>query len=357
MKPRLTALITNYNYGRYLPVAIEAMVRQSRPADELILIDDASTDGSQQVVDELGRRYPFITIIKHEVNRGMNPSGQEGLELATGDYFYWGSADDMVLPGFFATAMALAEKFPDAPLCAGIPVRLHEDTRKQDRTCIGMPDTADFLPPAALWRLAPAGALELGGAWAIFRKRDLKALGGFRVPLTSLSDWFLVYALALGRGLCWTAQPAAVMRLHAQNYSSSFDANRDTHGKVLTHLAELLAGEVPEETRHGFRRSGVLAQLGSPMARVLLSQRRFWRLSSGRFWRARLASMSYHAVARLARRLGWSAHGPRAGSGQKVCATTFDLSAMNAPGPVERNEAVRRVPGERDCDHPASAQR
>jgi hypothetical protein len=330
MKLRLTAVISNYNYGRFLPAAVEAMMHQSRPADELILIDDASTDGSQAVVDELARRFPAIKVVKHAVNRGMNPTGQEALELATGDYFYWGSADDMVLPGFFESAMTLLEQHPTAPLCAGVPVEWRVETGEQLRTARGMPDVACHFAPEALWPLARRGSLSLGGAWAVYRIADLKAAGGFRVPLRWLSDWFPIYALALSRGLCWTGQPSAVMRFHAQNYSGVGPQRRPEHHAALVDLARL-AREMSPEVRTGFRASGMLGVFEFPMVSVLLGDRKNWSLLTPAFWRVALRTMGFRCVLTVARKLvprRW-----RNALGRRTREQTqFDLSAMDSRG-------------------------
>ncbi|MBM3777382.1 MAG: glycosyltransferase family 2 protein [Acidimicrobiia bacterium] len=57
-RPSLSALMLNYNHGRYLGRAIEAIVAQSRPADEFLILDDASTDDSVEVIE---RHAPGIT--------------------------------------------------------------------------------------------------------------------------------------------------------------------------------------------------------------------------------------------------------------------------------------------------------
>jgi glycosyltransferase involved in cell wall biosynthesis len=328
MKLRLTAVITNYNYGRFLPTAVEAMVSQSRPADELILVDDASTDGSQSVVDELAQKFPFIRVVKHAVNRGMNPTGQEALELATGDYLYWGSADDMVLPGFFEAAMKLLEQHPDAPLCASVPIQLREETSEQFQSVRGMPTSPCWMAPPDLWPVARRGGLSICGAWAIYRISDLKSLGGFHVRLKWLSDWYPVYALALGRGLCWTAQPGAVMRYHSSNYSAVGPQRKLEHRGALETLAGLV-NEAPPEIRRGFREGGMLGYLGPAMARVLLADRRLWRLWSLPFGGALMRSTAYRCILGAARLLV-PTRLRRAVGRRTRRQTNIDLAVMNA---------------------------
>jgi hypothetical protein len=281
---RLTVAISNYNYGHYLPAAVDAMVNQSRPADEIILIDDASTDGSLRVVDELARRYPFIKVVRHESNRGANATAREAFDLATGDYFYMGSADDMVLPGFFESAMTLLEQFPGTALCAGFPVHWNEDTDEVVQNGAGMPLEGGFLPPAELVPLARQGSLYFGAAWTLIRVADLKAMGGFKASLLWLADWFPIHEMAFDRGICWTGRPTAVFRIHSKSYSRIGTQQYQVHLRALTEMTQLLSKSSPEAQK-GFKASGVLGRWGTPMLRVLLSDRRYWSQISWPFVR------------------------------------------------------------------------
>lgn len=326
---RLTATILNYNYGRYLLAAVDAMMRQSRPPDEFILIDDASTDGSEAVVNEIVQRYPFIRVIKHTTNRGVVLTMQEAFEAATGDFIYFGSADDMVLAGFFESAMSLLERFPTAPLCAGVPTLWREETNQQFQTCAGMPREPGFLKPAELWPLARRGAFAMGGAWALYRVADLKAFGGFPVSLKWFSDWFPLYALALGHGLAWTARPTAVMRFHSKSYSGTGVNRARENYEVLKEMVTRIETVIPVEMRAGFRNSGVLGHLGWPIVRVLFANRQFCSQMSFPFWCAWLSTMEFQIRASTARAILPTKL--RLAIWRRIRSETkFDLSAMQS---------------------------
>lgn len=59
---RVTVGIINYNHGRYLGGAIESALNQTRPADEILVVDDGSTDDSRAVIG----RYPTVTAVFQE---------------------------------------------------------------------------------------------------------------------------------------------------------------------------------------------------------------------------------------------------------------------------------------------------
>jgi glycosyltransferase involved in cell wall biosynthesis len=94
--PAVTFIVTCYNYGRFLPDALNSLLRQSRKDLELIVIDDASSDETPQVLEGY-RSDSRVRIIRHERNAGNIASYNEGLARASGRYVAILSADDYIL--------------------------------------------------------------------------------------------------------------------------------------------------------------------------------------------------------------------------------------------------------------------
>jgi glycosyltransferase involved in cell wall biosynthesis len=120
-RPTVSVVIPCYNYGRYLPTAVRSVLEQNGVDVEVIVIDDASPDGSAAVVLELaadGR----VRAILHRSNRGHIATYNEGLEEARGDYVVLLSADDALTPGSLARATALLEARPSVGLVYGHPI-------------------------------------------------------------------------------------------------------------------------------------------------------------------------------------------------------------------------------------------
>jgi len=69
-EPTLTAGFPNYNHSHYLPQAIEAILSQSRPPDEFIIVDDASTDNSVEIIESYARQDSRLRLVRHEHNQG-----------------------------------------------------------------------------------------------------------------------------------------------------------------------------------------------------------------------------------------------------------------------------------------------
>ncbi|MBN2653636.1 MAG: glycosyltransferase family 2 protein [Nitrospirae bacterium] len=119
MKPKLSVILPNYNHAKYLERSLGALVEQTYRPAEIIVIDDASTDKSLEIINAFAARYPDIKLIANNTNRGSLASGNIGREHASGDYIYNTAADDRVLSGFFEKAMEMAVQYPDAGLIFG----------------------------------------------------------------------------------------------------------------------------------------------------------------------------------------------------------------------------------------------
>lgn len=94
-KPLISVVITNYNYGQYIEEAITSILNQTYKNIELIIINDGSTDNSDDVINKiiaknLGRN---IVYVKRD-NKGVVYTRNEGLKLAKGEYLCYLDADD-----------------------------------------------------------------------------------------------------------------------------------------------------------------------------------------------------------------------------------------------------------------------
>ena len=126
-RPTVTVVVPCYNYGRYLPAAVGSVLEQPGVDVELILIDDASPDGSAGVVRDLAARDGRIRPILHASNRGHIGTYNEGLADARGDYVVLMSADDALTPGALERATALLEAHPSVGFVYGHPMEFADE--------------------------------------------------------------------------------------------------------------------------------------------------------------------------------------------------------------------------------------
>jgi hypothetical protein len=113
---RVSIVITNHNYARFLADAIESALAQTHPDCELIVVDDGSTDGSRALLEH----YPEVTAVL-QPNLGQAAAFNAGFERAGGDACIFLDADDSLAPG---AARIVAETFARDPRVAKVMYRL-----------------------------------------------------------------------------------------------------------------------------------------------------------------------------------------------------------------------------------------
>src|SRR6186713_958954 len=82
-RPRVSVVIPCYNYGRYLSQCVHSVTRDQPDIDlEVVIVDDASTDGSLEVARTLQKEDPRIELVRHVRNRGHIATFNDGVDAA-----------------------------------------------------------------------------------------------------------------------------------------------------------------------------------------------------------------------------------------------------------------------------------
>jgi glycosyltransferase involved in cell wall biosynthesis len=109
--PKVSVLIPCFNAEKFIGETLESVLSQTLPATEIIVVDDGSTDRSQDVVRSLMR--PNIRLVE-QANRGQTAALNKCLECATGDYVQYLDADDLLEPDKIERQLA---RLVDHPRC------------------------------------------------------------------------------------------------------------------------------------------------------------------------------------------------------------------------------------------------
>lgn len=98
-KPRISVFLPSYNQKTFLVEALESVLNQTYTPNQIIVVDDCSTDGSQAVIENYSRQYPGIfTTIYHNKNMGIAQTRIDALSAVTGDFVTYLDGDDRFLP-------------------------------------------------------------------------------------------------------------------------------------------------------------------------------------------------------------------------------------------------------------------
>lgn len=227
--PMVSAIIPNYNHARFLERRIDSIVDQRWPIGELIILDDASTDRSLEVIE---RRLKDLdvpwTIIRNTENSGsIFKQWIKGLAVAKGDLIWICESDDDCDEGFLE---ALVPYFCDRSvmLAFGAIDFIDQDGKPRADMNRYMDYSGFFGSPriasANAWFNGPFGLKclikNVGGC--VFRKRDLgEEMISELVSFRTCGDWFFYSQIARAGKIAFDPRAKASFRVHGKNASVS----------------------------------------------------------------------------------------------------------------------------------------
>lgn len=111
--PLVSVLLPVYNEGEYLVEAIESIINQTYQNLELIIIDDASTDNTLEIIKKYAAINCTIKVLKMKKNKGKATCLNWGLKRVQGKYVFEMDGDDWVEPAALAELVRFAERQPE----------------------------------------------------------------------------------------------------------------------------------------------------------------------------------------------------------------------------------------------------
>jgi len=222
--PKISVIIPNYNYAKYLPQRIQTIVGQTLTPFEIIFLDDASTDDSVLVATQLLQNSGIdYRIIVNDHNQGVYSQWVKGLKLARGDYIWIAEADDFCRANLLEVLAAqITTHQAELAYCQSIII----DGNNKITHPNTLPHTHDF--SFTQWRkdFCQLGTLMVENYWfhknlilnassCIFARQsvnivNLEELSQFKY----CGDWYFYVSLLRSGKVCYTRQVLNVYRKH-----------------------------------------------------------------------------------------------------------------------------------------------
>jgi glycosyltransferase involved in cell wall biosynthesis len=114
--PEISIVLPTYNGSRYIARSIESCLQQTFPNFELIIVNDCSTDNTQQIIQEFAKKDSRITVIHNMLNKKLPLSLNTGFESARGRYFTWTSDDNFYAANALETMISVLKNSNDVDL-------------------------------------------------------------------------------------------------------------------------------------------------------------------------------------------------------------------------------------------------
>jgi len=149
--PAVSVIIVNWNTRDILRDCLRSVYGQTKElASEVVVIDNASTDGSQEMVKE---EFPQLVLIENIENRGFAAANNQGIEIAKGRYVLLLNSDTVVLDGAIQKVVAFADQHPEA---AVVGCKVLNPDRTLQATCFKFPSLLNlFLAATYLYKMFP----------------------------------------------------------------------------------------------------------------------------------------------------------------------------------------------------------
>jgi glycosyltransferase involved in cell wall biosynthesis len=309
----LTVVMPNYNHGRVLGRAVSAFLAQTVAVD-VVIVDDASTDDSVEVIRTLAASNRSVRYLRRETNGGPSAAINDGLATVTSEYVTLAAADDIVSPLFVERSIESLARHPDAAFSFLDPSVFDERTGTTSSVPLALSEQPQFFAPDVLESLFRRNTFTISSNTVVYRREAIAAIGGFRVDLQRHCDWMANLVLAFRHGACYRPETLAHFRVDPAGYGSTSVRSADDRRALLFRCLEAIQTDYVDVADH-FRRAALVPDPGletlrwmtqDPRGRAFLTpalttrllQREAWSWmrpivpKSARRWMRRLAAAS-----------------------------------------------------------------
>lgn len=232
--PTISAVITTFNRKEWLAETIEGVLNQSLPPEEVIVVDDGSWDGTEELV----KQYPIQYIYQN--NKGISAARNLGLSVIQGDYVAFCDSDDLWGKDKLRQQIHHLTSHPDCLMNYTDEIWIRNGVRvnpkKRHRKVYG----DIYRSSLDLCLVSPSSAL--------IKKTLLADMGGFDETLPACEDYDLWLRIASTYQVCFIDEKLIVKRGgHADQLSRKYWGMDRFRAKTLVKL--ILSGQLTAEQR------------------------------------------------------------------------------------------------------------
>lgn len=248
-KYKVSVIIPNYNYARYLKKRIKVIEKQTFPIYELIVLDDCSTDNSREVIEKMAKKYP-IRMIFNEKNSGcVFKQWKKGIEAAEGDLIWIAEADDQADKHLLENLVSKFED-PEVVLAYSDSMQINERGKVIRKTCS---DLADEIGDGRYEHdYINSGESELSeylviknyiynASGVLFKKGDYSSVLDACAKFKLAGDWYFYTQVAKRGKIAYVAKPLNKHRIHTNSVTKT--TNRQLHYDEVVRIQEEIMKE------------------------------------------------------------------------------------------------------------------
>ncbi|MEM7620842.1 MAG: glycosyltransferase family 2 protein [Pseudomonadota bacterium] len=235
-------VIPCYNHEQYLEKSLGGVLNQSLNSAKIIFINDASTDNSLYIANQLLSQRPDTKIVSHTKNQGVIASLNEGLSYVDTPYVAFAATDDYLYPQFLEKSERALQDMPTAALVTSCShIMAVNDDIISSRPAFLPAFRSGYLAPQKVKKLLVECDNFLLGNVTLYRTQHLRDIGGFDKALGSFCDGFAMRLLALRYGFVFLKAVLGCWRSHTSNYSKSLMYQPRYAENMVEHVSSSIA--------------------------------------------------------------------------------------------------------------------
>jgi len=281
-RPRISIVIPNYNHSDEIQHSLRAIVNQTRPADEVIVVDDGSSDDSIEIIQKIAKDHDAICLFMHENNKGVVAAVNAGVARASGDYIILASADERIMPDMCEVMENAHNLYPDAVVYASKFAEWYPETAILNHGSRGeydfwfmKNDNPEWISAERFSALAKIGHVRISANSAMFKKSAMIESGIFDSEMRWYSDFFLMYTLAFRYGFCAVPRTLSWFKISKSSFSSTgTNQKMEQHAVMQRFMNKLESSEYKDLMDKFFVAPATFSAFFRPLILYLLGQPR-----------------------------------------------------------------------------------
>ena len=225
MPPKISLSLPVYNGEPFLEMAVRSILAQDFTDFELVITDNASTDGTEEICRRLASEDERISYFRNSRNLGAAGNFNLGFSLTTGEYFKWCAADDLLTPNYLSECVRALDQNPGAAVAYGTLIEIDANGDSTGFVEPSLPALEQLPPVARLQALLPIHVV-VGAVFGLYRRRALEVTA-LHAPYYTSDCALLSEIVLLGQVLY---RPDAILynRDHPTRSSNLHSSNRLT---------------------------------------------------------------------------------------------------------------------------------
>lgn len=256
---RVTAavIIPHYRDAERFRGQIAALKKQIRPADEIMVVDDASPEDDFRALIDVLRDHPDVILHRRPTNGGPSAACNDGLYLIKSDCVAFVATDDIVYPDFIAATAALLEQHPQAAFAFADPAVLQEGEQHAETFPLCLAPGPAHFAPQDLDAILRRTYLTFATNTMLFRAPAVKRAGGTPPELKHFGDTYLNFVVGLRDGACYVPRALGTYFWTSKSYAGQLARDR-REMRTMTEAMIAVLTERHSDCYDQFRAIGVL---------------------------------------------------------------------------------------------------